>query len=318
VFLCGLDHVRGGWVHKERSVAALSRRAARQYGVIARHQALEHVGRRTIDGLIAREELQAIRRGIYRLAGAPGSWKQQLMAAQLAAGDEGVVCGRSAAALLALNGFGGRRPEIAVDRPLRLSGITVRRMELLPSEIRRHGPFRVTSVERTLLDVAASVPPAVLENIIDTALNKGLTTIPRLQDYISKRATKGRRGVVALREMVNVRDPGSAPHESVLETKLASLIRRSILPSPQPQFVVEGPHGFVAKIDFAYPVLRLAVEAMGWEYHGGRLRWKRDLHRLNQLTNLGWRTLVFTWSDVATEPERTLRTIQDAYSSPIF
>jgi very-short-patch-repair endonuclease len=194
----------------------------------------------------------------------------------------------------------------------------VRCLQLDPVEVRRRGPFRVTSIERTLLDFAATSAADNLETALDSALNRGLTAIPRLRNYIDRRAERGRRGMAMLREMVTIRDPRCAPNQSPLETKLARLLRESMLPTPCPQFVVTSTKGFVAKLDFAYPDLRLAIEALGWEYHGGRLRWKRDLNRLNQLTNLGWRTLLFTWSDVVAAPARTLDTLNGAYSSPFF
>ncbi len=316
-FLLVVDHAEGGWELKETSRAQLARRCRAQFGVISRDQALECVGRRTIDGLTAGGELAIMRKGVYRLAAVPPSWEQDLMAAQFACGRGAAVCGQAAAALWKLDGA-KRILEIAVERPRRLHGVRVRCLQLDPVEVRRRGPFRVTSIERTLLDFAATSAADNLETALDSALNRGLTAIPRLRNYIDRRAERGRRGMAMLREMVTIRDPRCAPNQSPLETKLARLLRESMLPTPCPQFVVTSTKGFVAKLDFAYPDLRLAIEALGWEYHGGRLRWKRDLNRLNQLTNLGWRTLLFTWSDVVAAPARTLDTLNGAYSSPFF
>lgn len=38
----------------------------------------------------------------------------------------------------------------------------------------------------------------------------------------------------------------------------------------------------------------------------------RDHHRRNELSELGWTVLVFTWLDVTREPERVLATVRRA------
>src|SRR5258708_37947519 len=54
--------------------------------------------------------------GVYRLAGAPSTWRQSLLAACLAWGDGAVVSHRAAAALWSLPGFASHVIELSVPR----------------------------------------------------------------------------------------------------------------------------------------------------------------------------------------------------------
>jgi very-short-patch-repair endonuclease len=60
---------------------------------------------------------------------------------------------------------------------------------------------------------------------------------------------------------------------------------------------------FVARLDFAYPSHRVAVETDGYRWHGSVERWRRDLRRENRLKLLGWTVLRFSWEDVQDRAE---------------
>jgi very-short-patch-repair endonuclease len=68
----------------------------------------------------------------------------------------------------------------------------------------------------------------------------------------------------------------------------------------------------LARVDFAYPDLRIAIEVDGYRWHSGRARWERDLGRRNDLTALGWRVVHVTSSDLAHRPDRIVRMIAQA------
>jgi very-short-patch-repair endonuclease len=86
-----------------------------------------------------------------------------------------------------------------------------------------------------------------------------------------------------------------------LEVKLARLLRKSSLPSPQRQFQIGR-----FRLDFAWPAARIACECDGFEHHGARLAWKRDRRRLAAIEAARWRIVQVTWADVTTEPTQTL------------
>jgi very-short-patch-repair endonuclease len=73
-------------------------------------------------------------------------------------------------------------------------------------------------------------------------------------------------------------------------------------PSPVAQYEVRDGTRLVARVDFAYPEARLAIEADGYRFHGTHRQWKKDLKRRTILAGLGWRVLHFSWEDVHDRP----------------
>ncbi|MDQ3660154.1 MAG: DUF559 domain-containing protein, partial [Actinomycetota bacterium] len=82
------------------------------------------------------------------------------------------------------------------------------------------------------------------------------------------------------------------------------------LPQPVAQFVVTNGDRFVARVDFAWPDVKVAVEAVGRKHHEGR--WERDVTRLNALTECGWTVIFVTWEDLHLRPRETLMSIARA------
>ena len=98
------------------------------------------------------------------------------------------------------------------------------------------------------------------------------------------------------------------------ESRLRLLLQRSaFLPRPVAQHVVRDTNGFVARVDFAWPDARLAVEYEG-RWHGERQNVAKDRRRLNQLTAAGWTVLFVTAEDLV-DPVRLVARIVAALSA---
>jgi very-short-patch-repair endonuclease len=72
------------------------------------------------------------------------------------------------------------------------------------------------------------------------------------------------------------------------------------------------PNGRRAFLDFAWPDLRLGVEADGYRHHASRVDWARDHTRNNALTSLGWRILPVTWEDMVHRPDQLVALLRRA------
>jgi very-short-patch-repair endonuclease len=120
---------------------------------------------------------------------------------------------------------------------------------------------------------------------------------------------KGRRGAGILRELLEHRGD-TRPTESPLETRLARLLRRARLPRPVAQYEVVRDGAFVARLDFAYPELRVGIEVDGYRYHSSRSAWQRDIERANALARLDWKLLRFTSDDLAGRTKQVVREIR--------
>lgn len=249
--------------------------------------------------------------GVYRVAGSPRSWEQDLMAACLHAGPPSAASHRAAATLWGLEVAQPTVVEIVGPRRIRHPGVIAHRARVREESLTTVGPVPVTDPARTLLDLGAVAAPWIVGDALDAALRGQLVSLDCLRRLLQHDGARGRAGTGVLRSLVDARDPGAAPAESVLETRLARLLTDSSLPQPVRQHEVRVA-GRVARIDFAWPEVMVAVEADGYRYHSGRRAWSRDLSRRNLLTGAGWRVLHVTWDDVRSRPEATLAAIRRA------
>jgi hypothetical protein len=100
------------------------------------------------------------------------------------------------------------------------------------------------------------------------------------------------------------------------ETRLRMLLHRSELPPPVAQYSVRAGGRFLARVDFAWPEQRLAVEYEGL-WHGRPQQVARDRRRLNALTRAGWRVVFVTAADLH-DPARLVARVAEALASPRF
>jgi len=155
----------------------------------------------------------------------------------------------------------------------------------------------VTRPARTLLDLAA-VEPELVERALDDALVRGLTTLGSVVRMLDRAGGHGRAGTAVMRELVAARSAGQSPTDSPLEDRLVGILRRHGLPEPVRQHEVGFADGTRARIDLAYPEVRVGIEADGRIWHSGRVDFSRDRRRANRLAAVGWTLLRYGWADV--------------------
>ena len=86
--------------------------------------------------------------------------------------------------------------------------------------------------------------------------------------------------------------------QSPPETRVRLLLHRSGLPAPAAQYrVVDGDGHFVARVDFGWPELKVALEYDG-RWHAEPGQFAKDRRRLNRLTAAGWRVIFVTAEDL--------------------
>jgi hypothetical protein len=262
---------------------------------------------------VARGILQRMLPRVFRIAGTPGSWDQDVMALHLWAGDESAASIRAAARRFGVSGFGNAPVEISTTNArhcgaLRLpSGrpIVVHRVDshLLP-EIVATDPIPVTSPRRTVLDLAG-IKHRFAETTLDSLLRRGLTEIGQLWLLLEQEWMRGRRGVAILRDMLIPRTEGQAPTDSEMEIRLRHLIDDAGLPPPVHQHPYVIPSGPI-RMDLAYPERLLDIEADSYSWHFNREAFERDRRRDNELRALGWTVLRFTWAMIRYDSANTI------------
>lgn len=71
----------------------------------------------------------------------------------------------------------------------------------------------------------------------------------------------------------------------------------------------------MARVDFAYPSSRLAIEVDGAQFHTLSEAQERDRRRQDEIEALGWRVLRFTARDLRHRREWVLRVLGAALRS---
>jgi len=260
-------------------------------------------------GLVTRAELRSARyralfRDIYVPAGrAPDLVMWSRAASLLLPRGVGALAGYSAAELLGascapkgvpaemvLTARGGIKP-----RP----GLVVHHGALPAADVCLAGDCRVTTPLRTAWDLARRLELVEAVVAVDALARRGGFAPSAL---LAARATRPRApGCRRLDEIVSLADPRA---ESPMESRLRMLLIRFGLPRPVLQHEVFDRYGFVvARLDLAYPEVKLAIEYDGVDPHRGRrvLDNRRDM----AVAELGWETMRFGHEDIWTEPRAT-------------
>jgi very-short-patch-repair endonuclease len=294
--------------------AEVSRLADAQYGLFSREQLCGlGVTKGMIQRRLAAGRWERMNPRVFRIAGAPESWRQSLRAATLGWGDGAVSSHRSAAGLWRLAGFEPGPIELTVPGlRQRAVPVIVHRNVLFEADVTIREAIPVTTPARTLIDLASVCPPDAVEKAFDDALRRKMISIPRMVwrlDEIEGRG--GRPGVSLMRSLVEARAEGIVP-QSVLETRLLRVMVRAGIPRPVSQHRIRRDGGQIAVVDFAFPAEKVAVEADGYRWHSGRIKWQDDLKRRNRLSSMGWLVIHVTWDDLANRPDSVVESIARA------
>ena len=293
-------------VSNKLRVAAI---AATQLGLVASRQARE-VGV-TDDQLcwMARHgDLERRHAAVFRVTGAPWSWRQDVLAACLAVDGPVMASHRTAAQLWDLVERIDAL-EITVPRPCGPTprGVVVHRLrDFRGQDARiRHG-IPVTNPLRAIVDLG-TVAPELVPHAIDVAMAKRLVTVSGLHRFLEEIACKGRAGVGVLRQVLDDRGVGKA--ESVAEGLFRRALRRRGVAIPVEQHEVWDRGVLVARIDFADPDLLLAWEVVGYEFHSSYEALQRDEARRKALQRLGWEVNGVYWAQLVKDPAGVARDV---------
>lgn len=282
---------------RERELAAL---AAGQHGVVGRDQVVAlGYGDGAIKARLQLGQLHGIHRGVYSVGHRRLTIRGQWLAAVLASGEGAVLSHRSAAAL-----WGLVRPRWSpvdvTSRHGRLgrNGIALHRSHVADGERTVEARIPVTTVPRTLLDLAEVVDEDRLRRAFEEADRLKLLRVPELKK-VCARADR-RRGLAALRRLAG--DAVAPSHtRSPLENRFAEFCRKHLadLPAPRTNVSILG-----HEVDALWPSHRLVVELDGFAYHRHRAAFERDRARDAEMQTAGYRVLRLTHRQLESEAPR--------------
>jgi Protein of unknown function (DUF559) len=297
----------------DRAIGSL---AGRQHGVVARRQLRElGIGVDRIEGRRRRAQLHLLYRGVYavghRTLTAEGRW----MAAVLASGPDAVLSHRSAAHLWGLLPRSGSAPEVTrrtASRPR--PGIRAHRSILPADEVEEVERIPVTSVSRTLLDLAAILSVPRLEQAMNEAEIRRLYGCLSLLDLLDR--YPGRRGVATLRGLLREEAATVGIAKQELEARFAALVETHGLPRPRRNADL-AVRGRFFEVDCLWRERRLIVELDGRAVHGTRRAFESDRERDRLLVADGWRVIRVTWRQMKIEGPAIARLLAELLSPPI-
>lgn len=297
-----VDHRIRGEAARRRQGLAVLELAGRQHGVVARWQLVKlRLGRGAIERWIAHGRLVVVHRGVYavghRLLTVEGRWS----AGVLAGGPGAVLSHRSAADLWELTGLSRPRADVTVGvRRTPRAGIRFHRIVLAADEATVRAGIPVSTVARTLFDLAAVTTRARLEQAISVAEHRTLADTTSLPELIERYPR--RRGIVNLRAALESHRLGLGRAHSELEIRFLEFIAARELSRPETNAVVEVA-GRSLEVDCLWPSARLIAELDSRRHHGDAGAFETDRARDLALLGAGYRTARITWRRLHIDPD---------------
>ena len=276
--------------------------------------------------LVRNGDLVALRRGVYARAESLASSADdparmhafQVAAALLSAGALASASHQSAAIMHGLDLL-KRPPEslVTLTRPPYLGGNQVSRNDLkiytgrlLPGHVGKHYGLPVTSVARTVVDLARTLPFMDGVVVADSALHARKTTQTELATVLA--ACPGWPGVRRARRVLMFSDHRS---ESVLESCARVTFDDRGLPPPELQVDI-GDDEFIGRVDFCWLEYLTIAEADGMIKYADPARAAAQLQRDQLLREAGYKVVHFTWRQLFRETDRVICRIRDAFARP--
>lgn len=246
---------------------------------------------------LSARRLTPLHRGVYayghRRLTNEGVW----LAAVRAIGPAAVLSHTHAAALHGLRPPLRGRINVTVRGTGRRQrkGIRVHNASHLPPEhVTVVNRIPVTTVSRTLADLAGTVQTPALMRAIEAAEHRKLLDVPSVLAV-----SAGRPGASRLKRLLQRETPHT---RSEFEAALVALCDDYAIPRPVMNTVVHG-----HEVDAYWPDSGLAVELDSWEHHSSRAAFERDRERDAELHALGIATLRFTYAQVTTRRDWVAR-----------
>jgi very-short-patch-repair endonuclease len=263
--------------------------------VISRQQLLAAgLSIRTIRRRLEAGRLHSLHREVYAFGHTDLSHRGSWQAAVLACGEGAVLSHRSAAALWGLIRVSSAVVEVSARRTRSKSGISVHEGGVHRDERTIVDRIPVTTVPRTLFDLAEVVDERRLERAFEEADRLGLLRMQALEEVCAR--GHGRHALRAIRPLI---DAATMPEttRSSLENRFLAFCREHDLPRPQTNVTVLG-----HEVDAYWPQARLMIEADSWSFHGHRAAFERDRARDAAMQAEGYRVVRITHRRLEREP----------------
>jgi len=283
--------------------------ASAQKGIVTRTELLNAgLSSRQIEGRVEKGLLIRVHKGVYRVGHAAPSIEATYLAAVKACGEGAYLCGRAAAHHQGLLPSGRRPPPPVVMCPTerRVPGVQTKRARTIhPLDVATHRGIPITTVPRTLLDLAATTTEDELARAFHEASVRHRITPSQVLAVIGRHPNA--KGAAKLRRV-------AVGDVKILLSKLESGFRRRLhdadLPLPGTNVRVDDRY-----VDCRWEDPPLTVELDSYRFHSSRWAWERDRRR-ERLARRRGEYRSYTWSDVFEDPRDMLRELTELLGAP--
>jgi hypothetical protein len=213
-----------------------------------------------------------------------------------------VLSGRAAAHLWEILKGQAPMPEVTARTERRVKGILTRRCRHTdPRDVTTCLGIPITTVARTIVDVAADLTPEALARVCHEAGVRYRTTPAQVEAVLRRRPNSP--GAPKLRKVIHG-DVNVAL--SKLESGFLRLLRQLGLPLPITNKVASA-----RRVDCRWSQYELTVELDSYQFHNSRHSWEQDRRREREAYARGDRHLRrYTWADVFEDPRLMLKELR--------
>ena len=290
--------------------------AGRQHGVVSRRQIRALASTRSaLRSRLRSSGWEEPTPNVVRLAGSSHSFAQRCMAAVLDVAPEVFVARTTAAALWELPGFtpGTVHVTRSTDASSRTSDLaTVHESRYLPAHHTAvQDGIPITTVPRTLFDLAGCLHPGRTERAVDNALRHRFADLEDLRRVTIELLARGRTGSKLMRALLEARGVGYIPTASGLEASFLALLVAAGLELPEGQVDLGG-EAWIGRVDFYYRHLRLVIEIDSDLYHTAKLDAESDERRDIALGAAGFEVLRIRESSIRSSPHEVVAVVRVA------
>jgi hypothetical protein len=298
-----IDHHMDGQKRPRGVDGRIGERAAAQHGVVARAQLLElGLGPGAIDRRLERGRLRLVHRGVYAVGHDALTRHGHWMAGVLSCGPDAVLRHRTAAALWGFRLSSSPLIEVFVPAPRKLrrrGDLRPHRTSLFADEVALEDGIPVTSVARTVLDLAEVMRRPQHERVADRAEALYPGTAQQLERLVARHP--GKRGVAVVRAILEAGRVGEATPRLGLEERFLVFLDQHGLPRPRTNVWMQIDEDWI-EADCVWREPRVIVELDGRDGHVTWAAAQRDRRRDRRLEARGWRVIRITWSQLDDEP----------------
>jgi Protein of unknown function (DUF559) len=201
------------------------------------------------------------------------------------------------------------RPPLRRSNRLRSEGIVFHTAALPAEHVTARYAVAVTTVPRTVVDLARQLSFMSAVVTADSALRSGWITNAALAAVCG--TCPGWPGIKQARRVIAFADPRA---ESVLESCARVVFAEHGIEPPELQWTITGPN-FRFSADFCWPKYGVVAETDGAMKYADPQRAIKQLDRDRLLRDAGYKVVHLIWREVVSDPQAVIGRIRRAFAA---